>query len=592
MSAFHAWAPKPPLGWNGRASLGATVTEEHVKAQADSMSTHLARFGFRYILLDAPWYDPNAEQGGAAQTVDAWGRLMPAPSRFPSCARGLEPLAVYVHERGLALGVHLPCGIPRRAVEQDLPIFGRSERARQLARTDGGGAGSRDMYGLDTVKPGAQAYYDSVFAQLAAWGVDYVNVDLSGPYHERRGELEAIRSALDKAGRPMLLGLSPGAGALDAAEHVKQHANLCGISDACEDSWDALAEQFERLRDWNPHHGAGFWPDAGALPLGVLEPGRRSSLSADEQRMVMSLWAIARSPLMLGGDMTSMDDLTLSLLTNRGVLSVSQGSRDNRPLFERDGLFAWVARASGSEDVYLALFNARDRAPLALERAVFVGELRGGSHALETLLVDVPVTPGSRLSLVADDGDVADDTTSRGQHAVVWGEPILRGPSGDLSLTELAGLLATSRGGRVRKNQTEAGHPLLLGGRPLDAGLAVHTRSVISFQVPVGYTRLIAECGFEGHTLPERDASRSRCLVFDETPERASGSAGEGCLITVTARELGFEGPVTVHDLWEERELGAADGVIGEIVPWHGCALFRVAPRRGSSPGAAPVGHR
>lgn len=267
------------------------------------------------------------------------------------------------------------------------------------------------------------------------------------------------------------------------------------------------------------------------------------------------------------------------------MLEVSQDSRDNRLLFERDGLSAWVATAPSSGDKYLAFFNAREREPLIDERAVFIGELRGGSHAVETLLVDVPVTPGSRLCLVADDGH------GRGgeHHVVVWGEPILRGASGDLSLTDLEWHHATSRRGSASKNQTGSGLPLLLGGRPLDGGLAVHTRSVISFEVPVGYTRFVAECGFEGHTLPHREESRSRCLVFDETPA-ASAAAGVGLLMSVSAQELGFSGPVVVHDLWEGCELSSSDGVISKIVPWHGSALFRIAPRRGESPGAEPTG--
>lgn len=578
------------MGWNSWDCFATTVTEEQVKAQADYMSTHLARFGWQYIVLDIQWYEPNATgfayREGAELSLDAWGRLLPAENRFPSCARGFKPLSDYVHDRGLKLGVHLLRGIPRRAVEQNLPILGRSERARDIARTYDTCSWSPDMYGVDVTQPGAQAYYDSVFSQLAEWGVDYVKVDdISRPYRDHQKELEAIRSAIDQTGRPMVLSLSPGPTALDAAEHVKRHANLWRISDDFWDNWDLLKEQFGRLRDWNPHRGAGHWPDADMLPLGVLDLGRRSSrFTPDEQRTVMTLWAIARSPLMHGGDMTKMDELTLSLLTNREVLEVNQDSRENRPLFERDGLIAWVAAAPTAEARYLALFNARDREPLIDARAIFVGELRGGSHALETLLVDVPVTPGSRLSLVADDGQGA----SGDQHAVVWGEPILRGPSGDLSLTEVEWLHATSRWGSVSKNQTGAGLTLLLGGRPLDAGLAVHTKSVISFQVPVGYTRFVAECGFEGHTLPHRGDSRSRCLVFDETPAPDSSAAASGLLISVSARELGFEGPVTVHDLWEGRELGASGGVISKIVPWHGSALFRIAPRRAESPGAGP----
>src|SRR5450830_304663 len=75
----------------------------------------------------------------------------------------------------------------------------------------------------------------------------------------------------------------------------------------------------------------------------------------------MSLWCIARSPLMHGGDMTKTDSLTLSLLTNDEVLAVNQHSTNNRQLFRtEDGLIAWIADVPGSKDKYLAVFNTRD----------------------------------------------------------------------------------------------------------------------------------------------------------------------------------------------------------------------------------------
>jgi alpha-galactosidase len=177
-------------------------------------------------------------------------------------------------------------------------------------------------------------------------------------------EIEAIRRAIDRTGRPLVLSLSPGETALGAADHVKRHANMWRISDDFWDNWPALREQFARLARWNPHMGPGHWPDADMLPLGVIDMGRRSTrLTPDEQRTMMTLWSIARSPLIHGGDMTKTDAFTLSLLTNAEVIAVNQASTDNRPLFERDGLIAWVARVPDSGDRYLALFNTRDRLP-------------------------------------------------------------------------------------------------------------------------------------------------------------------------------------------------------------------------------------
>jgi hypothetical protein len=68
------------------------------------------------------------------------------------------------------------------------------------------------MFGVDPARPGPQEYYDSLFQLYAQWGVDFVKADdmLHPVYH--RGEIEMIRKALDRCGRPMVLSVSPGKG--------------------------------------------------------------------------------------------------------------------------------------------------------------------------------------------------------------------------------------------------------------------------------------------------------------------------------------------------------------------------------------------
>ena len=78
--------------------------------------------------------------------------------------------------------------------------------------------------------------------------------------------------------------------------------------------------------------------------------------------MLMTLWAIFRSPLMFGGDLPSNDAWTLSLITNREILAVNQSSLNNRELFNRGTQIAWVANVPGSKEKYVALFNLGDGA--------------------------------------------------------------------------------------------------------------------------------------------------------------------------------------------------------------------------------------
>ena len=84
----------------------------------------------------------------------------------------------------------------------------------------------------------------------------------------------------------------------------------------------------------------------------------------------MTLWCIARSPLILGADMTKLDEFTLNLLTNPEVLAVNQASTGNRRVSHRDDLIVWTAEVPDSHDHYVALFNAQGNAiPYDLTKA-------------------------------------------------------------------------------------------------------------------------------------------------------------------------------------------------------------------------------
>jgi hypothetical protein len=366
---FHAWAPKPPMGWNSWDCFATTVTEAQARAQADFMAEKLARFGWTYLTVDIQWYEPDATgydyRKGAPLAMDEFGRLLPAVNRFPSAAggAGFKPLGDYLHAKGLKFGLHLMRGIPRQAVAQNTAILGSSAHAADIADRSRVCPWNTDMFGVDMSRPGAQEYYDSVFALLASWGVDFVKVDdLSRPYEANRAEVEAVRKAIDRSGRPMVLSLSPGETPLAVGDHVAAHANMWRISDDFWDNWKELLKQFERLRHWVPFAGSGHYPDADMLPLGRIRFGKDTRFTRDEQRTLLTLWCIARSPLIHGGDLTQTDDFTLSLLTNPEVIAVNQDSSGNRELFHRDGLVAWVADVPGSRDRYLALFNTTETA--------------------------------------------------------------------------------------------------------------------------------------------------------------------------------------------------------------------------------------
>jgi hypothetical protein len=372
---FHDWAASPPMGWNSWDCFGTTVTEDQTKAQTDFMAAKLKAHGWQYIVVDIQWYEPHSKghdyRKDAKLAMDEFGRLLPAPEKFPSAANGagFKQLADHVHAKGLKFGIHMMRGIPRQAVAQNTPVKGTHLRAADIALPNSTCPWNPDMFGVDATKPGGQEYYDSIFEMLASWGVDFIKVDdLSRPYDAaQKAEVEAIRKAIDKTGRPIVFSTSPGETPLDQGAHVATHANMWRISDDFWDSWPMLLAQFKRLHDWTPHRLPGAYPDADMLPLGEIGLGRKTKFTPDEQATMMSLWFIARSPLMHGGDMTRTDDFTLSLLTNDEALAVNQRSSNNRQLFRTDdGLVAWIADIPGSASKYLAVFNTRDGAPAAI----------------------------------------------------------------------------------------------------------------------------------------------------------------------------------------------------------------------------------
>jgi hypothetical protein len=361
------------MGWNSWDCFGAGVNEQQTLANADYMENHLKSHGWNIVTVDIQWYEPLAHtteyRKSAWLQMDANGRLLPAPNRFPLTkeSHSFKPLADAIHAKGLKIGVHLLRGIPRQAVYQNVPILGgEGARAADIADTRSICFWNGDMFGVDMSKPGAQAFYDSVFALLASWEIDLVKVDdLSAPYHQP--EIEAIRKAIDKAGRPIIFSTSPGPAPLEKGDHIATHANMWRISGDFWDSWPALYEQFARLSNWTPFRGPGHWPDADMLPLGNVRAWQRrdnwTHFTPDQQTLLMTLWSIARSPLILGGNLPNNDEATLALLTNDEVIAVNQKSQNNHQVFNRDDRIAWVADVPASRDKYVALFNVSPAPP-------------------------------------------------------------------------------------------------------------------------------------------------------------------------------------------------------------------------------------
>jgi hypothetical protein len=370
--AADAPAARPPMGWNSWDAYGTTVTEDEVKANADFMAKNLKQHGWEYIVVDIQWSDPNAQAHGyrpnAELAMDANGRLIPAENRFPSSAggRGFRPLAAYIHGLGLKFGIHIMRGIPRRAVQANLPVLGGNIRAADIADVHSICPWNSDMYGVDMTRAGAQQYYDSLLQLYADWGVDFIKADdIARPVH--RDEIAALHRAIVKTGHSIALSLSPGPATLKDLAFLQENANMWRISDDFWDDWPSLKQMFLLLSVWGGAGRPGAWPDADMLPLGRIglraERGeaRSTRFTRDEAQTVMSLWSIAQSPLIFGGDLPTSDEFTISLLTNPEVLAVDQQGRNGYPFWQSGSQVAWTADGTEPNERFLAVFNAGER---------------------------------------------------------------------------------------------------------------------------------------------------------------------------------------------------------------------------------------
>ena len=370
---------KPPMGWNSWDCYGAGVTEDELLGNAEFMRDRLKQYGYQYVICDIQWYEPaakgNVYNNFADLCMDEYSRLIPAVNRFPSSANGagFKPIADKIHSMGLKFGIHIMRGIPRQAVHRNTRIYGTTARARDIASQFSLCPWNTDMYGVDTEKRGAEEYYDSLFKLYASWGVDFVKVDdiantefsPQNPYSAEK-EIEMIRAAIDRSGRDMVLSLSPGPAPLNKAEHLSENANMWRISGDFWDRWDKLLNMFSLCEKWYPYVKDGSFPDCDILPLGKLcidgsymgDMGRDSGFTKEEQKTMMTLWAVFRSPLFFGGELRLTDNYTLSLVTNPEVINVNQNSEKPLFVYNKGSIAVWQTKIENCTAV--AVFNLSD----------------------------------------------------------------------------------------------------------------------------------------------------------------------------------------------------------------------------------------
>lgn len=381
LAAAQELAPKPPLGWNSFDSYGVYLHEQAAHQNLEAFIEKLQPHGYEYFVIDAGWFGefqlvPGTlypkETHAREVALDAHGRYEPSQTYFP---HGLVPLVERAHAAGLKFGIHMMRGIPRVAVERNLPILGTPYRARDIADTTSICVWNEQNYGVDMDRPGAQAYYDSVYQKLADWGVDLVKIDDFIPFPK---EMMAVYQAVERTGRPIVISLSPGGSAnvKDMAYYLPAH--MVRITSDIWDEQAAIDRSFDAWKTWEGIGRPGFWPDLDMIPFGQLclmnRPEYQSALvdsrlsgkgttrwsefTREQMRTFMTQRALAASPLMVGGDLPTMDAYSLALMTNADMLACNQNGQTGTRVKVIDGVEMWAAAATDMTlRGWIGLFN-------------------------------------------------------------------------------------------------------------------------------------------------------------------------------------------------------------------------------------------
>ncbi len=402
---------KPPMGWNSYDYYDTTVNEEQVRANADYMAQHLKPYGWEYVVVDIAWYSYEAGQDRDRHQyvpfckveMDEYSRLLPCPTRFPSSAggKGFAPLAEYIHSMGLKFGIHIMRGIPRVAAYKRTKIKGTSVTANEIADPYSICWWNPDMYGVKPGVPGAKEYYHSIVELYASWGVDFIKCDdiCRMDATSSKEEIAMLSDAIDRSGRDMVLSLSPGPAIVAEDDFYHKYANMWRITDDLWDNWASIRAMFDRCKAWEGRSHDGGYPDCDMLPMGRIGGGfgdeRPSNLTFEEQKSMMTLWCIFGSPLMLGAELTMLDERTLSLLCQDEVLHLLELGDRAVESYRDKTLILWETEDVESSAKYVAVFNlsATERRITPLKKDQMV------SDPVKEIWRDIYVNPEEEITI-------------------------------------------------------------------------------------------------------------------------------------------------------------------------------------------------
>ena len=285
-------AKTPPMGFNTWNTFGKNINEDLIKEIADVLcSGGLKDAGYEYIVIDDCWSELERDP--------VTDKIVADKSKFPS---GMKALGDYIHSKGLKFGMYSCSGV----------------------RTCGGYPGSFDHEFEDA-------------RDFASYGCDLLKYDFCfrPPNIDSKLLYRRMGMALRATGRDIVYSVCTG-----GMDHPEKWARSVGghmyrstldISDSF-DSFKSIAiSQQNNLM----YSAPGCFNDLDMLTVGMNGVGNVADGGCSELEYTTEfvLWCLFGTPLMLGGDIRTMSDSLIKLITNRKLIEINQDP-ECRPAFE------------------------------------------------------------------------------------------------------------------------------------------------------------------------------------------------------------------------------------------------------------------
>jgi hypothetical protein len=579
VATFRTWAMTPPMGWNSWDCYYSSVTEKEVMQNARYLvDNDLVRHGWEYVVVDIRWYCDHPSLGGGnynqrgdqGYVLDAYGRYLPSPRRFPSCMKdginiGFKALADSIHNMGLKFGIHIMRGVPKAVVGSNYQLKGSEQTPWSQVYN---GTTSPCTWLKDNLlvrnNEAGQQYYNSIMDLYAGWGVDFIKVDdLSRPFYT--DEIHMIRKAIDQTGRPIVLSLSPGKTQYQYAGECLDNANMWRMMDDLWDNWSAVDAVFNEAHVWSQYSRPGNFADCDMLPLGQIamtigdpgytsaQGGRWTNLTHNEQLTMMTLWGICHSPLFFGGEMTRNDAFTLSLLNNEEYHRMHKYGTDARQVLNDENLghVAWTSTDPDTGNRYLALFQRDNTRWIVGSKALYRSEVVSYTTDGHAVDVDIDWPEGEKsLVLVVDDGG---DNFNYDHGDWINPTLVLRdGTEVELTGTYKTRQFTNSYFNRVYENKNvDNGGKMKVMGVSYDRGFSTDANAAIFFEIPeeLDVVRFKAKAAADDSGIGQQGATTSlRFMVFCQNPltnEQDDSAARSGLISRTGTKSKMLEADVT-----------------------------------------------